>query len=391
MLRRGDFVLSPCLWHDARFQIVAFRCYLITSLLAIGVPTVQSASHPALPDLPNESPLPHILSIDSLSGTEIDAIFDAADRLQPFARGQRVSNVLNGAVLVNLFLEASTRTRISFGAAFNRLGGHVRDTTGFQFSSLAKGETLADTARVVSFYADVIVLRHPTEGEVATFSQSSLVPVINAGDGSGEHPTQSLLDLYSIRMQRRQRGGEVAGSTVAFIGDLHFGRTVHSLIRLLMRFESMHFVLCSPDFLGLPSQLLARVKARGHRVTVVDAIPEALAMADIIYITRVQRERFSDRGEFTLPPASFRTTRSMIDQHCLPHAVIFHPLPRDGRPEANDLDPAISDSIDSRVAIFRQADNGIATRMALFLHVFGVGIEAVESTATVPLWKSWKV
>lgn len=334
------------------------------------------------------SKLPHVLSIEGIDNTAISSLFAMADALHPYALGARVSNVLQGAVLINLFLEASTRTRISFGTAFNRLGGSVRDTTGFQFSSLAKGETIEDTARVISGYGDVVVLRHPKQGEVANYAAHSLVPVINAGDGSGEHPTQSLLDLYTIRQQLAQQGKELSAQTVAFIGDLRFGRTVHSLIRLLARYSNIRFVLCSPQGLSLPPEYSVLIRKAGHTLLETENIADALAAADIIYATRVQQERFADQGEYLLAPGSFRISKAMIERFCKQEAIILHPLPRDGREGANDLDASVTDTSDPRVAVFRQADNGIVTRMAVFLHVMGVSLEQVEAESRSSPWQN---
>ena len=175
----------------------------------------------------------HILSIRQFERADVDQLFAVADRMRPYAHRERVTHVLDGAILGSMFFEPSTRTRISFGSAFNLLGGEVRETTGFESTAIAKGESLFDTARVLSGYSDVIAMRHPAEGSVAEFAEGSRVPVINGGDGANEHPTQALLDLYTIRSELAARGRSLDTLRVAMVGDLKFGRTVHSLSRLL--------------------------------------------------------------------------------------------------------------------------------------------------------------
>jgi aspartate carbamoyltransferase catalytic subunit len=172
----------------------------------------------------------HLLSVDQLSRESVEELFWLADVMQPIARRQKVTRVLEGAVLANLFFEASTRTRISFGAAFCRLGGSVCDTTGFTFSSMAKGESIYDTSRVVSGYVDAMVIRHPEKGSVAEFARATNIPVVNGGDGPGEHPSQALLDLYTIQREFSRLGKLIDGAHIAMVGDLKYGRTVHSLI-----------------------------------------------------------------------------------------------------------------------------------------------------------------
>jgi aspartate carbamoyltransferase catalytic subunit len=174
-----------------------------------------------------------LLSVDQFSRDSVEDLFRLADVMQPIARRRKVTRVLEGAVLGNLFFEASTRTRVSFGAAFCRLGGSVCDTTGFTFSSMAKGESIYDTSRVMSGYVDAMVVRHPEQGSVAEFARATNVPVINGGDGPGEHPSQALLDLYTIQREFSRLGKRVDGAHIALVGDLKYGRTVHSLIKLL--------------------------------------------------------------------------------------------------------------------------------------------------------------
>lgn len=188
----------------------------------------------------------HLLSIDSLSRDEIDHLMRVAARLEPVAQRRKVTRILEGAVLGNLFFEASTRTRVSFHTAFSRLGGSVCDTTGFTFSSMAKGESLYDTSRVMSGYCDAIVMRHPEQGSVAEFAAATHVPVINAGDGPGEHPSQALLDIYTIDKEFARQGKSLKGAHVLMTGDLKYGRTVHSLLKLLALYGPLRVTLVAP-------------------------------------------------------------------------------------------------------------------------------------------------
>lgn len=287
------------------------------------------------------------------------------------ARGRRHTRILDGAVLGSLFFEASTRTRLSFDAAFQRLGGAVSHTTGVTFSSISKGESLEDTARTIAGYVDVFAIRHPEEGAVARFASATLVPVINAGDGSAEHPTQALLDLYTVRRELGRLGKAVDGSKVALVGDLRHGRTVHSLIRMLSLYPSVRFSLVAPVGLEMPRDMVEEAGRRVAEVREHDSLRQGLAGCDVVYATRVQHER--------LPPSSdahggygidFMVNRRLIDETCPRDVVILHPMPRDSRPGANDLSTDLDG--DPRLAIFRQSDAGVQVRMALFAMVLGV-------------------
>jgi aspartate carbamoyltransferase catalytic subunit len=289
--------------------------------------------------------------------------------MEPIARRRKVTRVLEGAVLGNLFFEPSTRTRVSFGAAFCRLGGSVCDTTGFTFSSMVKGESIADTSRVVSGYVDAIVVRHPEQGSVAEFARHTHLPVINGGDGTGEHPTQALLDLYTIRREFARLGKAVDGATVAMVGDLRHGRTVHSLIRLLSLYRGLTFRLVAPRSLEMPPELVEAAAAAGHRVQQVPLLAEGLRGADVLYATRIQKERMSGEA-LEAYPVDFRIDRRALAALGRPDTVVMHPLPRDGSPGANDLSTDLDD--DPRLAIFRQTDNGIPVRMAVFAVLLGV-------------------
>lgn len=325
----------------------------------------------------------HILSIDQFERSDIDRIFEVGRRMEPYAHRERVTNVLDGAILGNMFFEASTRTRVSFGCAFNLLGGEVRETTGFASSALAKGESLQDTARVLSGYSDVIAMRHPEAGSVREFAGASRVPVINGGDGVNEHPTQALLDLYTIQKEMRGRERELDGLRIAMIGDLKYGRTVHSLVKLLCRYRAIELHLISPAALRMPNELVELARAAGHSVQVSEHLESSIAHVDIAYSTRIQEERFGSREEADMYRGKFRLNQSVYTQHCEPNTVIMHPLPRDSRADANELDTDLDSN--PNLAIFRQADNGIVIRMALFALVLDV-VDKVDEHSHPVRW-----
>lgn len=327
----------------------------------------------------------HLLSVDSLSRDYVDHLLRVAQRMEPIAQRRKVTRVLEGAVLGNLFFEASTRTRISFNSAFCRLGGSVCDTTGFTFSSMAKGESLYDTSRVISGYADAIVMRHPEQGSVAEFAQATHVPVINGGDGPGEHPSQALLDLYTINKEFTRLGKSLAGAHLLMTGDLKYGRTVHSLIKLLSLYAPLRITLVSPPGLEMPAQLVDLVESRGHRVEQRDSLVSDFSDLDVVYATRIQKERFTDEmvESFAGVPEDFIVNRAFLDRHCSPSTVVMHPLPRDSRPGANDLSVDLNG--DSRLAIFRQTDNGIPVRMAIFATLLEVD-ELIERDMREVRW-----
>lgn len=321
----------------------------------------SSAFHPLLGQ--------HVLSVEQFDRDTIHTIFQVADAMQPYALRQKRTTVLNGAVLGNLFFEPSTRTRVSFGTAFNLLGGFVRETTGISSSALAKGESLYDTARVLSGYSDIIAMRHPDAGSVSEFSLGSRVPVINGGDGSNEHPTQALLDLYTINKELHSRGAALDGMHIAMIGDLRFGRTVHSLSKMLCLFKNIRFTLIAPKELGMPQSVLDAIDNANHRFEITDTLDGHLD-ADICYQTRIQEERFPSQDEADKYRGKFRLNQKIYTQHFESKTVIMHPLPRDSRADANELDDDLN--YHPNLAIFRQTDNGVLVRMALFAMILGV-------------------
>ena len=325
----------------------------------------------------------HILSVDQFDVAAIEQVFETADRMATYAERRRITRVLQGAILSNMFFEPSTRTRISFGCAFNLLGGEVRETTEVRASSLAKGESLYDTARVLSGYSDVIVMRHAEPGSVAEFASASRVPVINAGDGPNEHPSQALLDLYTIRKERAARDAGVDHLQIALIGDLRYGRAVHSLCKLIALFDDIHFKLISPPELKLPDDIVATLADRGHKVSVYHELEEGIHNADILYVTRTQEERFPTQAEADKYRGLFRLNQAIYTQNCEPNTVIMHPLPRDSRSTAQELDQDLNQN--PNLAIFRQTDNGVVVRMALFALVLDVAGE-VDNHAQPVTW-----
>lgn len=327
---------------------------------------------------------PHLLSVSQIDRDSLEEIFHLSDVMQPIARRRKISRVLEGAVLGSLFFEASTRTRVSFGAAFCRLGGSVCDTTGFTFSSMAKGESIYDTSRVMAGYVDALVVRHPEQGSVAEFARATNIPLMNAGDGPGEHPTQAILDIYTLQREFSRLGKQIDGSHVALVGDLKYGRTVHSLIRLLAMYRSLKFTLVSPPSLEMPAHLIELVSRNGHVVEQTTSVVDGLRGADMVYATRIQKERFSGEETEGYSPA-FQIRKELVDSVCKPDTVLMHPLPRDGRIGANDLSTDLNH--DPRLAIFRQTDNGIPVRMALFAILMGVDGQVSRSMRD-PLWSA---
>jgi aspartate carbamoyltransferase catalytic subunit len=325
----------------------------------------------------------HILSINQFERADIESIFSVADRMQPYAQRRRITRVLEGAILGSMFFEPSTRTRVSFGCAFNLLGGHVRETTGFEHSAIAKGESLYDTARVMSGYSDVIAMRHPEAGSVAEFAGASRVPVINGGDGANEHPSQALLDLYTIRKEMQVGGGQIDGLRIALIGDLRYGRTVHSLCKLLALYRGLSVHMVSPTELRMPADIVEALREAGHTVVETDDLEASISNVHIAYSTRLQEERFGSKEEADLYRGRFRLNQNIYTQACEPNTVIMHPLPRDSRSGANELDNDLNDN--PNLAIFRQTDNGVLVRMALFALVLDV-VDQIDRDARDVNW-----
>mgnify|MGYP006080545079 CR=1 FL=1 len=325
----------------------------------------------------------HILSVKQFERSDVDRVFEVADNMVSYARRERVTKVLEGAILGNMFFEPSTRTRVSFGCAFNLLGGQVRETADVNTSSMSKGESLYDTARVISGYSDIIVMRHPQTGSVSEFAKASRVPVVNGGDGPNEHPSQALLDLYTIKKELLSNDRQIDGMNIAMIGDLKHGRTVHSLSQLLQLYDNITFTLISPLELKMPAEIVSELTAGGHKVIETEDMEAGLNDNDTVYLTRIQEERFTTKLEADIYRGRFRLNQSIYTRYCQPNTVIMHPLPRDSREEANELDSDLNQH--PSLAIFRQTDNGVVVRMALFALVLDVA-DKIDDSATDVGW-----
>ena len=218
----------------------------------------------------------NILSVDQFNLDDVNTLFSVAEKMQPYATREKVTKVLDGAILGNIFLESSTRTRVSFGSAFNLLGGHVRETSDVSNSAFVKGESVRDAARILSGYSDVICIRHPKSGSVKEFADFSRVPVINGGDGSNEHPTQALLDLFTIKKELENKNRDLSKLRIAIVGDLLFGRTVHSLCKLLSFYPNISVVLVSPDRLSMPTDIVEYMRSAGLSVCISNNFNEGI-------------------------------------------------------------------------------------------------------------------
>ncbi|OPZ87904.1 MAG: Aspartate carbamoyltransferase [bacterium ADurb.Bin429] len=302
---------------------------------------------------------PDLISIRDLSNAAIENLFELAAEFA--ATPKRRLSLATDAVLTTLFYEPSTRTRMSFEAAMLRLGGQVISMADPGASSAAKGETLADTVRIVESYADIIALRHPREGAAKVAADFADVPVINGGDGAREHPTQTLLDLYTIFQEK----GRLAGVTVALCGDLKHGRTVHSLAQGLARFGA-RVVCIAPPGLELPAGLQAMLATQhGLECIHADSLESLLlAECDVLYVTRIQKERFADPLEFDRVRSSYMVSRDTLTR-AREDAIVLHPLPR-----VDELDFSLDG--DPRAAYFRQAAYGVPVRMALIAALLGL-------------------
>ncbi|RME70084.1 MAG: aspartate carbamoyltransferase [Chloroflexi bacterium] len=300
-----------------------------------------------------------VISVSQFDRPRLDYIFTRAREMRAMVKRVGASDLLKGFVLACLFYEPSTRTSASFIAAMERLGGSVIPITqGVQFSSVSKGETLADTVRTLEQYADVIVLRHPEIGSAQLAADYASVPVINAGDGAGEHPTQALLDLFTIQDEL----GTIDGLKIAMVGDLRYGRTVHSLTKLLLQYKvSLRFV--SPEILRLPLTIMNEVIDAGLDVRETHDVADVIENADVLYVTRVQKERFSDLAQYEEVKDHYEITPELMAR-AKQKMIVMHPLPRVGEIHyAVDADP--------RAAYFRQVQNGMYIRMALLAAVLG--------------------
>jgi aspartate carbamoyltransferase len=299
-----------------------------------------------------------IVSVKQFDLENLDYIFEVAHEMQAMVARVGTFDLLKGKLLANIFYEPSTRTSSSFTAAMERLGGSVIAINEVRYSSVSKGESLADTVRTLERYADVIVLRHPDVGASAEAAKFASKPIINAGDGVGEHPTQALLDLFTIREEL----GEVDGLTVTMVGDLKYGRTVHSLSRLLSKFK-VELNLVSPEILQMPDEILGELTEAKTPFEVHDTLDAVIPATDVLYVTRVQKERFEDesdydavKNEFVITPATLVPAKERM--------IVMHPLPR-----VNEISMEVD--ADPRAAYFRQMEYGMYVRMALLAMVLG--------------------
>jgi aspartate carbamoyltransferase catalytic subunit len=300
----------------------------------------------------------HVISIQDFSVEEIIDVLDRAEKMVAIARGKTASEFLKGKVLACIFFEPSTRTRLSFETAMNRLGGGVIGFAGTEATSVVKGETLADTIRMVSGYADAVVLRHPREGAARLATEFSEVPVLNAGDGAGQHPTQTMLDLFTIRSEM----GRLEGLNISLVGDLRYGRTVHSLAIALAKFGNT-INLVSPEGLEMPGEVVAYLKDNGMFGKACHSPEEVITETDILYATRIQKERFPDLVEYEKIAGVYRVDPELASRG--PDGmIIMHPLPR-----VNEIAPEV-DAL-PQAKYFVQAFNGVPVRMALLSMVMG--------------------
>jgi aspartate carbamoyltransferase catalytic subunit len=301
-----------------------------------------------------------LITMDDLTKEEILQILDEANTLLPVARGEIYLPLLQGKVLGNLFFENSTRTRMSFETAMKRLGGEVVNLSSVG-SSVAKGETLYDTMQMVEGYSDIAVIRHPNQGAAQYSADSVNIPILNAGDGAGNHPTQTMLDLFTIR----EAHGNLEGLNVMMVGDLRYGRTTHSLSHALVRFGA-RLTLVSPDSLRMPAEIVSDLKSQGADINETEEMAASISSADVIYMTRIQKERFPDEDEYNKVAGTYKLAVNDLTE-AKSGLIVMHPLPR-----VNELNTNVDSTKHARY--FQQAFNGVPTRMALLCRGLGVKV-----------------
>jgi len=304
-----------------------------------------------------------LITMDDLTNEEILQVLDSARRLVPVAKGEVYLPLLQGKVLGNLFFENSTRTRMSFEAAMKRLGGEVLNLSSVG-SSVAKGETLYDTMQMVDGYADIAVIRHPNQGAAQYSADAVKIPILNGGDGAGNHPTQTMLDLFTIR----EAHGSLEGLNVVMVGDLRYGRTTHSLSHALVRFGAK-ITLVSPDSLKMPDEIVSDLKNHGGEITETEEMSSSIDSADVIYMTRIQKERFPDEDEYMKVAGIYKLTEDDLSE-AKSGMIVMHPLPR-----VNELHASVDST--KHAKYFQQAFNGVPTRMALLCRSLGIEIPKV--------------
>lgn len=302
----------------------------------------------------------HLLSPLDMSVEELDSLFDLANDIEK--NPDKYADACRNKKIATLFYEPSTRTRLSFEAAMINLGGQVLGFSEAASSSAAKGESVADTIKIVSCYADICAMRHPKEGSALVAANNASIPVINAGDGGHQHPTQTLTDLLTIRSLK----GKLGGFTIGLCGDLKFGRTVHSLINALLRYDDVKFVLISPEELKVPDYIREAIEEAGCEYEEVTNLENAMGDLDILYMTRVQRERFFNEEDYIRLKDSFILTKEKM-KDAREDMLVLHPLPR-----VNEISVKVDD--DPRAVYFKQAQYGVYVRMALILKLMEVEV-----------------
>ena len=310
-----------------------------------------------------------LITMDDLTNEQILEILADAERLLPVARGEMYLPLLQGRILGNLFFEPSTRTRMSFETAMKRLGGDVVNLGDVKTSSVVKGETLFDTIQMVDGYTDIIAMRHPRQGAAQYAQDAARVPILNGGDGAGPHPTQTMLDLFTIK----QAHGRLDGLKVVLAGDLRYGRTVHSLSHALTRF-GCELIFASPDLLKMPEEIVSDLRAQGADVVETEDLYDSMNDADVVYMTRIQKERFADEDEYARCAGAYKLHARHLNG-VKPDMIIMHPLPR-----VDEIDPSVDATRHARY--FEQAFNGVVARMALLCRLLGVPVpEEVQGGA----------
>ena len=305
--------------------------------------------------------LRHLLNPLDFTVEELDELFTLAEDIGN--NQKKYAHVCDGKTLATCFYEPSTRTRLSFEAAMYNLGGNVLGFSEASSSSAAKGESVADTIRVISCYADICAMRHPKEGAAFVAAAHSRIPVINAGDGGHQHPTQTLTDLLTIRNLK----GRLDNFTIGLCGDLKFGRTVHSLINALSRYNNINFIFISPEELKVPDYIIEMLNVKGISYKQVINLEEVIGELDILYMTRVQRERFFNEEDYVRLKDFYILTKDKLN-HARKDMIVLHPLPR-----VNEISVEVDD--DPRAAYFKQAQFGVYVRMALIMTLLGLNAE----------------
>jgi aspartate carbamoyltransferase catalytic subunit len=304
-----------------------------------------------------------LITMDDLTNEDILSILEDAVRLLPVARGETFLPLLQGKILGNLFFEPSTRTRMSFETAMKRLGGDVVNLGDVKTSSVVKGETLFDTIQMVDGYTDIIAMRHPRQGAARYAQDAARVPILNGGDGAGHHPTQTMLDLFTIL----QSHGTLEGLSVVLAGDLRYGRTVHSLSHALVRF-GCKLILASPELLRMPTEIIEDLREHGADVTETEDLLGNINQADVVYMTRIQKERFADEDEYTKVAGAYKLHARDV-ANVKSEMIIMHPLPR-----VDEIHPSVDSTRHARY--FEQAFNGVVARMALLCRLLNIEVPA---------------